>query len=338
MQKNKNNTENSYPLYNQAQNLIYNDKYPEGVSLLYRQQLKEWPLLKNATEALSSVRKNKFFFDSYEIYTQYNPGRINSTIADVSSEAIKKRKCFLCPENLPREQKGIIYREKYIILCNPYPIFKEHLTVTNLVHKPQRVKNVFRYMLQLSEDLTDFSFIYNGPEAGASAPDHQHFQACKKESLPVLEDYEGLKNEYGKEVIKGKINAYTVEDGLRKMFFLESSSRHSLVRKFNSIYNFFREISGGHVEPMMNIISAYEEDTGWKVIIFFRHKHRPDDYFEKGDTNITVSPATIDMGGVLITPFEKDFRKIDKDILSRIYREVSVGKEEYEFLKTKLRE
>jgi hypothetical protein len=338
MQKKKNNTEYSYPVYEEAQDLINNDRYPEAVSLLYGQQLNEWALLKNNTEALSSVRKNKFFFNSFGMYTQYNSGRVNSTTADVSSEAIRKRKCFLCPENLPGEQQGIIYRDKYVVLCNPYPIFSEHLTVTNLDHKPQRIRNLFRYMLHLSEDLPEYSFIYNGPEAGASAPDHQHFQACKKESLPVLEDYEGLKNEYGKEIVKGKIYAYTVEDGLRKMFFLESSSRHSLIRKFNAIYNFYEEISGNHVEPMMNIISVYEEDKGWKVIIFFRHKHRPDDYFEEGETNITVSPATIDMGGVLITPFEKDFQKIDIDILSRIYREVSVGKEEFEFLKTKLRE
>lgn len=338
MQKNKKNTENGYPLYNEAQNLIHNEKYPEGVSLLYRTQLKEWPLLKNATEALSSVRKNKFIFNSYEMYTQYNPGRINSTIADVSSEAIKKRKCFLCPENLPVEQKGIIYRDKYVVLCNPYPIFREHITVTYLEHIPQRIWGVFGNILQLGRDLPDYCFIYNGPEAGASAPDHHHFQACKKVSLPILDDYEGLKNEYGKEIVKGKIYAYHVEDGLRKMFFLESSSRHSLVRYFNVLYNYYEEITESRVEPMMNIISVYEEDKGWKVIIFFRHKHRPDDYFEKGETNITVSPATIDMGGVLITPFEKDFQKIDIDILSRIYREVSVGKEEFEFLKTKLRE
>jgi dihydrodipicolinate synthase/N-acetylneuraminate lyase len=44
------------------------------------------------------------------------------------------------------------------------------------------------------------------------------------------------------------------------------------------------------------------------------------------------------MGGVLVTPFEKDFKKIDRDILSQIYREVSVGKEEFEYLKTKLSE
>jgi hypothetical protein len=338
MRKNKNNTDIHYPIDNEIQKLIDNEKYSEGVSLLYKSQLKGWPILKNATEALSLVRENKFLFNSYEMYTHYNPGRVHSTTADVSTEAIKKRQCFLCAENLPEDQKGVIYRDKYVVLCNPFPIFRGHLTVTNLKHKPQRIRDVFRYMLLLSKDINDYCFIYNGPEAGASAPDHQHFQACRKDSLPVIDDYEGLKNEYGEEIIKGKMYAYPVEDGLRKMFILESDSHHSLVRNFNSIYNSFKEISKSHVEPMMNIISSYEEDTGWKVIIFFRNKHRPDAYFKEGDDNITVSPATIDMGGVLVTPFEKDFKKIDRDILSQIYREVSVGKEEFEYLKTKLSE
>ena len=337
MRKNKNSTEIHYPVDNEVQELIENDKYSDGVSLLYQSQLKTWTILKNATEALSLVREKKFLFNGYEIHTHYNPGRVHSTTADVSREAIKKRQCFLCPENLPEGQKGFIYRDKYAVLCNPFPIFRGHLTITNIKHKPQRIRELFRYMLMLSKDVADYCFIYNGPEVGASAPDHQHFQAFRKYSLPLIDDYEGLKNEYGEEIIKGKMYAYFIEDGLRKMLFLESYSYHSLVRNFNLIYNSFKEISKSHVEPMMNIISSYEKDAGWKVIIFFRKKHRPDVYFEEGNDNITVSPAAIDLGGVLVTPFEQDFKKIDRDILSQIFREVSVGKEEFEYLRTKLR-
>ena len=88
---------------------------------------------------------------------------------------------------------------------------------------------------------------------------------------------------------------------------------------------------------MMNIISSYEKEVGWRLIIFFRKKHRPDAYFKEDDDNILVSPASIDLSGVLITPLEKDFKKIDKEIITSIYREVSMGKEEFEYLKMKLK-
>jgi len=337
MQKPGNNIRYNYPLNTGVQKIILDKKYREAVSLLYKQQMDEWAMLRNAIEALSSVKKNKFVFDSFEMYTQFNPLRVNSTTADVSTEVIKKRQCFLCPENLPPGQQGIIYKEKYVVLCNPFPIFREHMTFTNLAHQPQRIKKVFRYMLHLSKDIPDYCFIYNGPESGASAPDHQHFQACKKDALPVLDDYEGLKNEYGEELLNGDVSIYAVSDGLRKMFFLESESAQSLVKYFKSIYGSYDEISKNNAEPMMNIISGYEKDSGWRVIIFLRGKHRPDAYFEKGDGNVTVSPATIDLGGVLITPFEKDFKKIDKNLLSKIYKEVSIGKEGFDYLKTKVK-
>jgi hypothetical protein len=337
MRKTGNKITTNYRLYTEAQDLILDSKYREAVSLLYKRQMAEWPMLKSGTDALSSVKKNKFFFNGYEIYTQYNPRRINSTTADISSEAIKKRQCFLCSQNLPDEQRGIIYRDKYVVLCNPFPIFRQHMTITNLEHKPQRIKKVFRYMLKLGKDLPDYCFMYNGPESGASAPDHQHFQACKKDALPVIDDYEGLKNEYGEKLRKDDLSVYAVSDGLRRMFFLESESVQALVKCFNSYYGLYAEISKSQVEPMMNIISIYQKESGWRMIIFLRGKHRPDAYFQEGNDNITVSPATIDLGGVMITPFEKDFKKIDKNILSQIYKEVSIGKEGFDYLKTKLK-
>ncbi len=325
-------------LQKEVQDLILADNYSKAISLFYDQQSEEWPLLKMGTESLSTVEFKKHFFDSYEINTQFNPGRINSTMANVSPEAVKKRKCFLCTENLPVEQQGIIYKDKYSILCNPYPIFENHLTVSGISHIPQRIKKYFTDLLEISNDIPDYSFMYNGPESGASAPDHLHFQACKKESLPINIDYEGLKNEFGEEITNNGVTIYAIDDGIRKIFVLESDSSKSLVKIFDVIYSLYAQISKSHVEPMMNIISSYEPETGWRIIIFFRKKHRPDAYFKENDENILVSPASIDLGGVLVTPLEKDFKKIDKDIIRQIFREVSMGKEEFEYLKTKLKE
>ena len=336
MQK-KNNSSDAGSIKDELQDLVRQNKFSEAVLLLFKQQSENWKLLKEGQDALSSVKTNKFFFNGYEIHTQFNPLRINSTTANVSAEAVKNRQCFLCIENLPEGQEGIIYKEKYSILCNPYPIFREHLTVSSIEHRPQRIKKSFKDMLLISRDFNNYCFIYNGPESGASAPDHLHFQACKKESLPINLDYEGLKNEYGEEIVKNEMTIYAIDDGIRKMLSLESVSAQALVKSFNKIYNSYLLIAKSHVEPMMNIITTCEEETGWRVIIFFRKKHRPDAYFKEDDDNILVSPASIDLGGVLITPLEKDFRKIDKDIISQIFGEVAIGMEEFEYIKTRIK-
>lgn len=330
------NSENN--LQNELQEFILADNYNRAVSLLYSRQSDEWPLLKQGIDSLAGAELKKYFFDGYEIYAQFNPGRINSTIANVSPEAVKNRECFLCTENLPQEQQGIIYKDKYSILCNPYPIFTNHLTVSSISHIPQRIKKSFADLLEICSSIPDYCFIYNGPESGASAPDHLHFQACRKESLPINIDYEGLKNEFSEEIIISGVTINAVDDGIRKMFTLESDSSEALVKIFNELYSLYAPLSKSHVEPRLNIISSFEQETGWRVIIFFRKKHRPDAYFKEDDENLLVSPASIDLGGVLVIPLEKDFKKIDKETIVQIFREVSLGKEEFEYLKTKLTE
>ncbi|HSD64853.1 MAG TPA: DUF4922 domain-containing protein [Ignavibacteriaceae bacterium] len=318
------------------QDLINQNKFSDAISFLFNKQQKDWPLLQQGLEALSEVRSKKFIFDGYEIRTQYNPGRINSTTANVSTESIKNRKCFLCAENLPEKQEGILYNDYYSILLNPYPIFPQHLTISSLDHKPQRIKNTFNDMIQLSKDLTDFIIVYNGPESGASAPDHFHFQACKKDRMPVYNDYNNLKKKYGEEIRNNDVKVYGIDDGIRRIISIESPSSNDLIKTFRNIYDLYSIISKSHVEPMMNILTFYDE-TEWKVIIFFRKKHRPDAYFRENEYNILVSPASVDLGGVLITPLEKDFNKIDKETITQIFREVLIGKEEFEYLKTKLK-
>jgi hypothetical protein len=59
-------------------------------------------------------------------------------------------------------------------------------------------------------------------------------------------------------------------------------------------------------------------------VIFPRRKHRPDAFFKEGDDRIVVSPGAIDMGGLLVTPMEKDFERLDSTALESIYEEVSL--------------
>jgi hypothetical protein len=88
----------------------------------------------------------------------------------------------------------------------------------------------------------------------------------------------------------------------------------------------------------MNILAFYEKETGWRIIIFLRNKHRPSHYYAGGDKNILLSPAAVDLGGVCITPKENDFSKINKDHLVEIFNEVIIDKERFELVKFNLKE
>ena len=72
---------------------------------------------------------------------------------------------------------------------------------------------------------------------------------------------------------------------------------------------------------MLNILVSYES-SGWIVHIFPRKLHRPTQYFEKDEKQIILSPASVDLGGVLITPREADYSKLTKRDAEDIFEQV----------------
>ena len=95
----------------------------------------------------------------------------------------------VCLYPRPEEQKGVMYNDAFEILVNPYPIFEDHLTVPLRWHEKQQIKPYYEDMLDIVSDLSDYALFYNGPKCGASAPDHMHFQAGKKEEFPVVRNW-----------------------------------------------------------------------------------------------------------------------------------------------------
>jgi hypothetical protein len=307
--------------------------YVKAIDLLLQQQLNEWQLLSNGRKSLDSVKEKEFEFDGYTIKVQYNPGRITSSSAKVDPLSIKERKCFLCPSNLPKEQRGIEYNSDYLILVNPFPIFPSHLTIIHKEHLPQQIDGYLRQMLTLSKDLADkYVVFYNGPQCGASAPDHFHFQAGDKGFMPIDYDYDKLKQNYW-ELMGGdeEINIWYVDDGLRKFIAFESENPDPIIEEAEDVIKALKNISNAPAEPLMNIICSYVDDK-WRLIIIPRHKHRPTQYFAEGDENILLSPASVDIGGVCITPLEKDFNKITENDLTDIFKQVMMSDEDFEAL------
>ena len=61
----------------------------------------------------------------------------------------------------------------------------------------------------------------------------------------------------------------------------------------------------------------------YRLIFFPRKAQRPLCYYRDGIDRIIVSPASVELGGIVVTPREEDFQKITIDDLKEIYGEVT---------------
>src|SRR5438552_12454821 len=117
---------------------------------LLDEQTGEWPLLRDNLAALSSVRTREIEVDDFVLKVQFNPARLTSTAAKTDPKTIRERKCFLCDANRPPQQRGLLFGDHYTVLCNPFPIFPEHFTITHRAHRPQRIRESFADLLDLA--------------------------------------------------------------------------------------------------------------------------------------------------------------------------------------------
>ncbi len=287
---------------------------------LFEAQIAGWPLLGANWEQLDAAQLKTFRFDGFTINVQFNPKRITSSAAKVDKDSIEKRPCFLCPENRPPEEDHVAFGNDYEILCNPFPIFRKHYTIAKADHTPQVIDPEFGRMLDLSRELPELVVFYNAPSCGASAPDHMHFQSGSRGFMPIEDEISALQERYGRVISQEGGSAITaVNDGLRRFIVLESDNRSVIETAFLHISTFMRSHNSGQ-EPMLNILAYF--DTKWRVMLFPREIHRPWQFFEEGEKNILLSPAAVDMGGALITPLEKDFKKISKEDIEDIFSQI----------------
>lgn len=305
----------------------------EVMSLLDR-QLVVWDTAKNNYEALKGVKTKELKIGNSTVKVQFNPARITSSAAKVDPKSLKERKCFLCKANLPAVQEGIAWGDKYTILVNPFPIFPKHLTIPANDHVDQRIYGRMADMMEIAADLSGFTLFYNGPKCGASAPDHMHFQAGNKGFLTFENDWkQGVRN---KIKTVGEASLYKIEELSHPAFIIETQSIADGDKLFKDLYSVL-SLPEGESEPMLNILCWYE-DGKWIIVIFPRKKHRPSCYFAEGEDNILLSPASVDMGGIFITPLEKDFIKIGKADIEKILGEVCLNDIEADEIVNRLKE
>jgi len=303
--------------------------FQEKADALFEDQLESWPQLGTNWGLLDAAQVKQFDFDGFSIRVQFNPRRIISSAARVDKESIEKRPCFLCPGHRPPEEKGIWFMDRYELLCNPFPIFRKHYTIALSEHIPQVIEPEFGSFLELSRALPDLALFYNAPNCGASAPDHMHFQAGNKGFMPIEQQIDELMERYGRELHEHPVLRVTaVWDGLRRFYVAGSDSKNALESFGELAFGYLRELREGE-EPMINMLSYYSPG-GWRILLFPRDRHRPWQYFEEGEGNILLSPASVDMGGTLITPLEKDFQKIGRADIEDIFSQVTFAADDFD--------
>jgi len=292
---------------------------------LIKGQIQKWDLASANYAGLQKVKtKTVELSGGSQVKVQFNPERMRSSVAKVDAKSIQERPCFLCEKNRPEQQEGIDFSD-YTILINPFPIFPEHLTVPRKDHTLQLIKPHFASMLDLAVELPEFTLFYNGPKCGASAPDHFHFQAGIKGFMPVEADFRSGTYTQLKAIEHG-VKVYSWQGYNRGVisFVSDNDNAAGIVRLFEALHAILAHKQVNEVEPMLNVL-AYAENGQLMVHVFPRILHRPACYFAQGEEQILISPASVDMGGVFITPRPEDYEKISADDVAHILSQVCLS-------------
>ena len=292
--------------------------------------------------ALKEVEVKDMTIDGFPAKLFFNPARVRSVMADVSPEALQKRACFLCPDGLEPLQLTTVWDsptgQTYFIRVNPFPIFNHHFTISSAIHERQTFAPHMESMLHLAQAMPEMSVFYNGPMCGASAPDHMHFQAVPRHSMPIEDHFD---TNYANAVLVQESDLQSHLTALEKVLSMASipenaSQTGSLTAGASRTEEW---------EPRWNIISWYEPthtdgvppmgrpdglldasllDIGkYNTIVFFRRESRPQCFFAPENERILFSPGTVEMAGIGIVANRESFDRITPEVLRSMIQEVA---------------
>ncbi len=285
-------------------------------------QLAAWPM---ARENYGNLRKGCACRSLCGglVTLQHNPGRMGSTGARTDRDAIGARPCFLCGGNRPEAQVPKPLGDGFEMLVNPYPILPTHFTIPLMRHEPQRIREHYGEIGRILALYPELFVFYNGPESGASAPDHMHFQAGLKDDLPLIRNFRAL--------LGSRRTLYSLGDGEDisllayrpcRAFLIRSRGHEADGRLFARVYDSL-PVGAGSPEPMMNVIAWMDGDSRMTVV-YPRGKHRPECY-GTGAGQALVSPGALDMAGLVILPRDSDMERMDFPSVLGILDEVSLS-------------
>ncbi len=304
-----------------------------SISRFFNRQLEMWEDARHRFRDLKHVEVRQL---SDQLKVQFNPARIVSTGAKIDKHTLGERPCFLCERNRPKEQMTKQIDDHFQLLVNPFPILPVHFTIPATKHQPQSIYRHYGEMHRLLSLHSELMVFYNGPKCGASAPDHLHFQAGTSGVLPLQTNWQRLSRNLTDVISLTDEEKISVLRGfLVPAFVIISKSEDSDEELFHRLYRSM-PMRGDESEPMMNIIAWRKGDEFISVVIP-REKHRPDAYFAEGEAQMMVSPGALDMAGLIITPREEDFSKINLDKATALLRECGISAEKMEAIVSNLK-
>lgn len=302
----------------------------------FNRQLAVWDEVRQRYRDLSQVEQRELVCDDLSLAVQWNPARIRSTGAKIDAKSLAERPCFLCAPNRPKAQMHRVMDTDYELLVNPFPILPIHFTLPTLRHRPQAILPMYGELLRLASQHHDFTLLYNGPKCGASAPDHAHLQAICSGHLPLQQSWQRLSRNLTEVVARDDEGIWLVNDYPATAFLVRSRTNEQGIRLFRQLYDSL-PLQADDTEPMMNIIAWQQADMTLSIVLP-RRKHRPDCYAAEGDTQYMISPGAVDMGGLLITPRETDFRRLSPEKALSILREVTLTDDDTDEVVKRIRE
>ena len=304
-----------------------------SISRFFNRQLEMWEDARHRFRDLKHVEVRQL---SDQLKVQFNPARIVSTGAKIDKHTLGERPCFLCERNRPKEQMTKQIDDHFQLLVNPFPILPVHFTIPATKHQPQSIYRHYGEMHRLLSLHSELMVFYNGPKCGASAPDHLHFQAGTSGVLPLQTNWQRLSRNLTDVIsLNDEEKISVLRDFLVPAFVIISKSEDSDEELFHRLYRSM-PMRGDESESMMNIIAWRKGDEFISVVIP-REKHRPDAYFAEGEAQMMVSPGALDMAGLIITPREEDFSKINLDKATALLRECGISAEKMEAIVSNLK-
>ncbi len=304
-----------------------------SISRFFNRQLEMWEDARHRFRDLKHVEVRQL---SDQLKVQFNPARIVSTGAKIDKHTLGERPCFLCERNRPKEQMTKQIDDHFQLLVNPFPILPVHFTIPATKHQPQSIYRHYGEMHRLLSLHSELMVFYNGPKCGASAPDHLHFQAGTSGVLPLQTNWQRLSRNLTDVIsLTDEEKISVLRDFLVPAFVIISKSEDNDEELFHRLYRSM-PMRGDESEPMMNIIAWRKGDEFISVVIP-REKHRPDAYFAEGEAQMMVSPGALDMAGLIITPREEDFSKINLDKATALLRECGISAEKMEAIVSNLK-
>lgn len=297
------------------------------IERFYKRQLRAWPLAQQNHVDLYKTQVRCFEVCGQPILAGFNPARAISSGAKTDKVSIAARPCFLCGENRPGCQRKMQIADGYSLLVNPYPLGEYHFTIASDTHQPQSItacepdrSSRYSTMFDLALKLPRWLVFYNGPRCGASAPDHMHFQALRRDEDNTPRNWDDLTARLPYKTIR-----------------FAAHDKEALDRRMAEIVDELSRLpeNQGEEEPRMNIFmqrrynrAGYiSGDTVWvDVLVIPRRAHRPSCY-GTGKGEMMISPGAIDMLGWLVVPRKEDFDSLDDAKVEKILRETTYFKD-----------